>query len=140
MRRILVLFVVLLLLTAGCSKKPATPVKTKSPEEVFLEYSNAIDLGEYEIALKLCVVDSPSGFIPMEKHQILQKKLVMTEAYGKNGEKFSIINIEIDRRENLKDRVRLHYRMRYSLDGKESEIKEYIDLVMINGTWRVVFP
>lgn len=140
MRRIFAIFVVLLLLSAGCGEKQATPVKTKSPEEVFFEYSNAIDLGEYDKALKLCVVETISGFVPMDEHQILQKKLAMTETYGKSGERFSIINIEIDKRENLKDRVRLHYKMRYSLDGRESEIREYIDMVMINGTWWVVFP
>jgi len=112
----------------------------ETPEEVFLKYSNAIDLGEYEKALNLCVVDVPGGFKPLEKHQLLQRKLSMVETYGEKGERFSIIKIEIERRENLSDRVRLHYRMKYSLDGKQSEIREYIDLVRVNGSWRVIFP
>jgi len=36
--------------------------------------------------------------------------------------------------------VRLTYRMKYSLNGREDEITEYIDVVKINNTWKVVFP
>ncbi len=112
----------------------------ETPEEVFLKYSNAIDLGEYEKALNMCVVEVSGGFKPLEKHQLLQRKLSMVETYGEKGERFSIIKIEIERRENFSDRVRLHYRMKYSLDGRQSEIREYIDLVRVNGTWRIIFP
>jgi hypothetical protein len=76
----------------------------------------------------------------MDEHERLAKKLSLTETYGEKGEKFEILELEVIKKEELEDRVRLRYRMKFSLNGKQDEIREYIDLVLINGTWKVVFP
>lgn len=132
----------LILLTSGCfqEKAPPTQEKEQSPEDVFLEYAGSIDAGDYDRALSMSVLETGSGFRTMNEHEKLEKKLSLSEAYGERGERFKILRIQITGREELKDRVRLHYRMSYLLDDVEGEITETIDLVSINGTWRVVLP
>jgi|Deesub1362B_J571_1020462.scaffolds.fasta_scaffold00955_7 hypothetical protein len=141
------LAILLILLSAGCVKEkeeskaiPTSQEPALSPEDVFFEYSRSIDAGDYERAFNLTVVEAGGSFRAMEEHEKLAKKLSLTETYGEKGEKFEILELEVINKEQLEDRVRLRYRMKYSLNGKQDEIREYIDLVLINGTWKVVFP
>jgi len=140
---ILYFFIVFILLSGGCFKREE-PTKLeesiKTPEEVFFEYSNSIDNGEFDKVFELSVVDTGRGFKAFDEHEIVSKKLGLTETYGKNGENFKIIDLNIIKKEQLNDRVRLTYRIKYSLNGREDEITEYIDVVKINNTWKVVFP
>ena len=141
------LMILLLLLSVGCIKEkeesetiPASQEPALSPEDVFFEYSRSIDIGDYDRAFNLTVVEAGGDFRTMDEHERLAKKLSLTETYGEKGEKFEILELEVIDKEELGDRVRLHYRMKYSLNGRQDEIREYIDLVIINGTWKVVFP
>ena len=141
------LVILLILLSAGCITEregsratPASQEPALSPEDVFYEYSRSIDMGDYDGALSLAVVEAGGGFRAMNEHERLAKKLGLAEAYGENGEKFEILELQVIEKEPLEDRLRLRYRMKYSLNGRQDEIREYIDMVQINGTWKVVFP